>query len=354
MMQNSSDSNSEWLFIVPISGLKLTGTISNELKVGNVIFVSKSRLPRIRKRLGIQIPISKLGNIGVNTPKRYKISLRDFFEFSQTYAVLNFTGVPKEKYFDNIRLIEDAIDLITFSSLGFSTRRFHYKIQIKNSEYSLRNKTLLIDKKNLRLILGSKSLHPLPLELNERWKEFHNNFYYHKLLAIINREVEINSKWRNLLISVAKMIGKSLNSHDIPESFLKNIIALEMLLVNQSEKIEDKIIERTRYLLDWYEKWETNQIETRISEMYKKRCDYVHDGKFKEITKEDLIFTDDLLFNIYNNLLKNINKISSKGKLIEFSDKYKCEKQLGIESKYQFGKFQYLNKVYEKSDLDII
>ena len=98
MSKNISDLKSEWLFIVPISGLKLTDSVHNELKVGNTIFVSKNKLARIRKRLGIQVPISKLNNIGIDAPKTY---VTEFFKSSQTYAVLHFNGIPKEKYFEN-------------------------------------------------------------------------------------------------------------------------------------------------------------------------------------------------------------------------------------------------------------
>jgi hypothetical protein len=349
--KNKADFDSNWIIIAPISGLWLSEAIQNELKVGNVIFVTKNKLPRIRKRLGIKKPVSKLSEIGLNNQNSIKESLNDFFKYSKTYAVLNFSGTPKENQNKNIRLIEEAINIISFSNLGYSTRKFNSKIHIKNSKYVLNNKTLVIDKKQLRLRLGNKSIHPIPLELNERWKNFHGKFYFHKLLKLVNGEIKIKSKWKKTLISVAKLVGKSLNSHDIPESFLKNVIALEMLLVNQNEKIEEKIIERSRYLLEWCDEWEEKDIETKIKEMYKKRCDYVHDGKYDDIRKEDLIFTDDLIFNIYNNLLKNTDKIISKGKLIEFSYKYMCEKELNLKSKFQFGKFQYMSKTYEKSDL---
>jgi hypothetical protein len=171
------------------------------------------------------------------------------------------------------------------------------------------------------------------------------------LIDIINDKEKIKSKWKNLLTSVARMVGKGLNSHDIPESFLKNVIALEMLLVNQSERIEDKLIERSGYFLDWSEHWVQDDIENRIRQVYGKRCKYVHDGEVQGITKQDLIFTDDLLFNIFNNILRNIDKIQSKGDLIEFSEKYKCEKKLQIKSKFQFPRFQYVRKKYERSDV---
>jgi hypothetical protein len=342
--------NENQLFITPISGLELTDIVKNELKIENVFFVSKDKLPRIRKRLGLQIPISKL-----ETKKSFlKELLIDFFKKSETYAVLNFTGDKKEKYSENIRIIEDAISLISFSNLGYSTRKFNNKIYIKKSESLISNKSVVINKSNSEFSIGGKSLHPLPFQVNNNWKSFHQKFFYQKFLKIINGEKKINRKWRNLLISAARIVGKSLNSHDIPESFLKNIIALEMLLVDQNEKIKDKLIERSAYFLDWSENWENDNIEERIIGIYKKRCDYVHDGRYSDITKEDLIFSDELIFNVFNNLINYIDKISSKAKLIEFSDNYQCEKKLGLNSKFQFGKFKYVKTIYKQIDFNEI
>lgn len=61
---------------------------------------------------------------------------------------------------------------------------------------------------------------------------------------------------------------------------------------------------------------------------------------------------DDLLFNLLNNVGQNIDIISSKEKLIDYSNKYHCEKQLGIKSSYQFGCFQYMRTVYDKEDFE--
>ncbi len=344
-MTEKKDLKSEWLFVAPISGLELTDSTKSEFKVGNVIFVTKKKLPKIRKKLGIPVRISELSKFGK------KENVTDFFTYSSTYAVCSFTGTPDEKRTENIRIIEDAINLISFSNLGYSRRKFQSKIEIKRSKGFMHFRTIALDKINKRYSLNFRTLHAMPIVLNENWLSFHKSFFYLKLLSIINGEHKINTKWKNLLISVAKLVGKSLNSHDIPEAFLQNVIALEMLLVSQGEKIEEKLLERSRYFLDWSEDWKNDRIEDKIKIIYKKRCDYVHDGKTQDITKDDLIFTDDLIFNLINNILNHIEKISSKGQLIEFSEKYLAEKKLGLESNYQFGKFQFVRKTYDTVEL---
>jgi hypothetical protein len=356
MEVNIKDSRSEWLYVTPIGGLELTSAIKNEIKVGNVIFVSRDKLPRIRKRLGFPIPISKLDNIGHSGNRKFQKEInKDFFDYSKTFAVLHFSGDPKENEPDNLRKIEKAINLVSFSMLGFTTRKFDYKIEIKSFEKVPNNRVLTVDKNNSSYSLNFKRLHPLEFILNEDWKSFHEHFHYFNFLDLVNKNNKISPKWKNTLISAGNLIGKGLNSHDIHDSFLKNVIALEMLLTNQGEKIAEKLIERSGYLLDWNKEWIKNDFPQKIKEVYNKRCNYVHDGKTDQISKEDLIFTDDLVFNIYNCIIKNLDRVSSKKYLIEFSVKYQCEKKLKIQSsKYQLGKFQFMRKRYKAEEYSLL
>ena len=41
-----------WVFAVPISGLKLSKEINEEVTINKITFTTNNKLPRIRKRLG--------------------------------------------------------------------------------------------------------------------------------------------------------------------------------------------------------------------------------------------------------------------------------------------------------------
>ncbi len=336
---------------MPIRGLQLTKAVNNEFKIGNVIFVSKDKLPRIRKRLGFPIVVSELHQIVSKKPKIFSEQIKEFFEYSETYAITHFSGVPKNEEIENIRRIEKALNYLSFSKLGFSKRSFQDRIEIKSSDKVLHHRTVNLNKGRAIYTYGSRSLDPFYLILDKNWKEFHKTKFYFEFIKIINQEIKLNSKWKTTLVSIGNLAGKSRNSHDIPESFLRNIIAMEMLLTTQNDKILNKLVERAGYLLDWTEEWQKNDLAGRIEKMYVKRNNYVHDGKADMITDDDLIFTDDLLFNLLNAVVRNLNKVTSKQILIDFSDKYQCEKMLGLKSEYQFWKFEYLRKKYNKGDL---
>ena len=344
---------SDWLYIAPIRGLWLTPYVQNEIKIDNVLFVSKEKLPRIRKRLGFPTVISDLENIAKDNPRSFKESINKFFSDSITFAVVHFTGTPEENRTANIRKIENAINLLVFSNLGFNTRKFNSLVEIKSSEKILHTREMLINKNKKQFSLNLNAKGPVPLELNEQWHDFHKSFFYLKLLRLISNS-KANTKWVKTLKSVAIIIGKSLNTHDVPDAFLGNIIAMEMLLTTKNDKITKKLVERTEFLIGWNEEWENQKIYSRIENLYKKRCNYVHDGITDNISIDDLIFTDDLLFNIINNLVRGIKHINSKQRLIDYSDLYQCEKKLALKrkSKFQLGSFQYMRKTYEDKDLN--
>ncbi len=153
-------SKSDWLYIAPIRGLWLTSVIKNEIEIENVLFVSKEKLPRIRKKLGIPTVISELQNIGLNNPESFKEDINKFFSESRTFAVVHFSGTPEENRNANIRRIETAINILVFSNLGFNTRKFNSQVEIKSSQKNLHTREIVIDKNQKRFSLN---LNGLPL-----------------------------------------------------------------------------------------------------------------------------------------------------------------------------------------------
>ena len=132
------------------------------------------------------------------------------------------------------------------------------------------------------------------------------------------------------------------------------MIALEILLTEQGDRYTKILPERVEAFLGWIGFWEQNNFGERIKEVYRLRCGYVHDGKIEGITKKDLLFTDDLLFNIMFNLCNLSSLFESKKSIIEFSEKVKAEHILGIISKVRSKKLTFVSRSYNKKDYDEI
>ncbi|HUX55140.1 MAG TPA: hypothetical protein VMV56_12045 [Williamwhitmania sp.] len=350
-MTQLTDKDGEWIFIIPIEGLRLTKEVNEEFVVNRVTFVTREKLPRIRKRLGLPATLSDLTEIISQNDNGFKQIFKDFFQSSKTFAVLPYRGKPKEKQKDCIRIVREELNILSLSQLGWLRRNFNNRIEIKTSDKALIYSTIDINKRHKEFTHGVKTIfNPAPFILDKKWISFHKKFFFFELLKIIGGVSMVSIKWRTILHRAAVMIGQSQNSNDLPFCLLWNVIALEMLLTKEGEKISDKLVSRCEYFLGWNEEWASEKYDFRIRNVYKKRCNFVHNGDIKLIEIQDLLFTDDLIFNILNNIVRYKNKIQDIKDIVGFSEKYEAEKLLNQKSKYQFGKFKLMKKHYSEND----
>jgi Apea-like HEPN len=130
------------------------------------------------------------------------------------------------------------------------------------------------------------------------------------------------------------------NSNDLEDAFLWNMIALEILLTNSDDrKFLDILPKRIEAFFGWYTNWKTDEFEKKIGEIYGKRCCLVHRAKGEDITTEDLLFTDSLLFNLLLNITSFPKIFCTQNNLIDFSRKLEAQKVLGIRRKPMGLKF---------------
>jgi hypothetical protein len=242
-MANLTDKFDDWIFIIPIRGLVLTKDINEEFKVNRVTFVTKQKLPRIRKRLGLPATLSDLTEIISQNDKDFKKTVKEFLKSSTTFAVLPYKGKPKEKQKDCIRIVNEELNILSLSQLGWSTRKFNNRIEIKTSEKKLIYKTLDINKHHKEFTHGLKTtFNPVPLILDKKWISFHKRFFFFELIKIIKGESTVSKKWRTILHRASAMIGQSQNSNDLTFCLLWNVISMEMLLTREADKISDKLV----------------------------------------------------------------------------------------------------------------
>lgn len=67
------------------------------------------------------------------------------------------------------------------------------------------------------------------------------------------------------------------------------ITALEMLFLNEEQGKKERLSKRCACFISEQES-DITQIYTRLKEVYRKRCDFVHDGEIANITTEDILF----------------------------------------------------------------
>ena len=334
----------EWVFIVPISGVKLTESVNNEFKINRVLLVSKEKLPRIRSRLGLPTPVSQMHS-------RYK----EYFSSSDTFAVVRQSGELKNTKNYCRKLVQDELSILSLSKVGYERRRFGSYPSIRGEPTKGMVSDFLIDVNDSRVSLGSKIVgHHNTLVMSGLWKGYQKNNFFLKYLKIIRGETNIESGWKNDLERAGILIGQSQCSSDLAQSFLWNMIALEMLLTRQGDKYLDVLPKRIEAFLGWVGFWEYENYEEKIKSAYKKRCALVHNGKRELIAVEDLLFTDDLLLNLLINLIQHIKIFKSKDDVIDFSNKVEAEHLLGVTPRVRPKSLQFSSRHYTEDDyLDV-
>jgi hypothetical protein len=328
----------KWFFIAPIGNLVLNEAVENEFRIDRVLLVAKKKLPRIRKRLGINKRIVEL---------KISTSYTEFFECAEAYAIVNYNGKLADARRECLQLVKDEISILSVSQLGYSKRRSTGYINILGEHLSGRIRYFCLNKDDPSHFLDNRlTKSPTSFRLDGTWKRFQSRILFFNLLKILRRKIPVADAWRKDLRKAAILIGQSRNSNDVPTAFLWNMIALELLLTRSNESYLSSLPKRVEAFLGWV----SPDFKDNIPEIYAKRCSLVHAGERECISIEDLLFTDDLLVNLLMNLVKYPKLFGSKEKIIEFAVKVEAEQILGVKSKIRPKGLRFLSSTYTEKD----
>lgn len=238
-----------WLFVAPVSGLELSDAIGNEITIHKVTFVSKEKLPRIRKRLGFPMTIADLRKGG-------KQVFESLFNDTKTFAICQLGGVGAEKEREFVRIVRDEINILSLSQLGYGRRRSNASISLAHSKQSGSLMYFMIHSTNKTGVLAHKvSGKFMRLLLDENWKQHQKFSYFYELLKLIKGEFSVSDGWRRDIFNAALLAGQSQSSIDLPQAFLWNMIAIETLLTHQGDSYSSALPKRVEAFIGWSTDW---------------------------------------------------------------------------------------------------
>ncbi|QIN30662.1 HEPN domain-containing protein [Legionella longbeachae] len=309
------------IYIAPIKKLKLTSAIYNELIVGNITFISINKLKRnIKKKFKFPSTFYQLQKI-----------TGDFNKFD-TFAIATYYKYNQSQHDLFIQEVNDALDILALSQLIFGSRERNAVLSFSNERFINDISFLTTNGENILhefLIIDPQN----DLILDHNWKNFQSFSFFSELLSLIkNKKSKVQKKWRERIILAAKLAGKSQRSRNKWLSFLLNMISLEYLLTADGDKFLEQLPKRVEAFIGWSDNWQIQELHSKVSALYKKRCDIVHRGDF-EISEEELLLSDYFIFNILQNIIKHIKIFETQKDLILFSEKVQAEKTLGVTSK---------------------
>ena len=334
-----------WVMCVPISNLSIEKDgLAQEHQVDRVTFIGAAKLPYKRKKLGIPMRISTIQN-------KYKTIVDDMLKTNNTYAIIRFNGCIEDEETKILARIREELSILSLSQIGYAKRRSNFAPSIAR-EHSVGITEYFVVNSNDSSLMSSLRLRGKvgPLVLNRRWKHFQQKAFYFNLLKIIRGEIGVARQWKEDLRNAAIMAGQSQRIIDLPQAFLWNMIALELLLTQQKDKYAKELPKRAEAMLGWVNYWRDDDYEIKINDLYQKRCELVHGGVRENILIDDLLFSDDLLLNLFINIVGHIDIFRSKKELIGFSEKVHAEHILGVQPKVRPKSFKYFKREYTEFD----
>lgn len=336
----------QWVFLAPVKRLILTDATDNEITIDRVTFVGPGKLPRIRSRLGFKKQISHFKSCQSGT-------LDHLFNEGTAFATARFTGQGNSQLVKFLNHAHEELALLALSQLGIRKRR--------NNSCPALSEEVPISRRALLMVNTSNESWYAPHELvgrftdlvlDERWRENQKNGFFFELLKIIRGTIKVGSGWRNDLRNAAIIAGHSQSSADLPQAFLWNMIAIELLLTKQGDSYSDSLPERAEAFIGWTSNWKLQNFEQVIQNLYSKRCQLVHRGNRACIAIRDVLFSDVILHNILTNIVKHSDLFKTKDDIVLFSEKIRAERLLGIKPRTRPKTLKFAMPVYDQNDFE--
>lgn len=314
-----------WIHIIPISRLIVSNEIGGNICINDVIFVNKNNLIRSRKKYKLPYTISEL-------KKKLRFTT-EFFDHD-TFAIWIHGKHNEDTEKKFLRSVRRALNFLEISQLIYGRREQNSVVCI-SSEKNIGGIDYLAINSSKKFKYSSQTIdNPIPLKLDKHWRKFQRFSFFYDLLEITNHKNKLISEaWKDNIINAVVLAADSQATQNHAYAFLFNMIAIETLLAEPSDTYSKELPKRIEAFIGWSNNWKINDLESKIKDLYSKRCKLVHAGELHLISINDVILSDYFLFNIFHNILKHIDLFNSKDQLVKFSNKVQAEKLLGIKGK---------------------
>lgn len=345
-----------WLFVTPVRNLVIDKSLRRRLVIGRVEFIRPDRLAYMRRRFRIAYRVSQL--------RRNDPYLDKLVKGEEALAVLHVRLKEGQDFKDAAQkcfsVVKNATALLSLSRCGYSRRRHRQIFGIDVQSARAWQSYVFLEKGTAPTSLG-----PLPLcggrlegsytpfFLDKLWLDFHSKHgFLFSLLDILYgiQKKAVSSGWRERLERAALFAGRGWQTLDPVQAFLYNIFALETLLLESGGKTED-LAKRVEAFLGWAGFWGQDEGFTKkVEDMHKVRHQIVHQADTSKFTLDHLLFSDDLVFNLFLNLVKHVRLFKTQEDVIDFCRKVEAERILGLKSSVRPRGFRAMAPRYTDRD----
>jgi hypothetical protein len=302
----------DWLFLVPIENLIISDEppIGGTWHVGPVRFLSKAAAAEL------------IAGSPQTKSKSFDLLAKDLSAFT-AFGAITMRGdgdALRPQVFSDIRrachflaattsFYAGRRDTVTgFAPAGYPmhTRRNVYSLDVNSHAHAAH---------------WSHSGPTRPFEVNAHWHTFCDALGLLSMFQIHN-DAAIDPAWRRQIIDGTAMLGRSINSLELTEAFIHDIVGLETLLTRPRERSGTVLARRLKGLVGWAAPARIPDYETEIADLHQIRCDIVHDADYSRLTPESLLKADFYLEMAILNIVQNPRFFTSKSLLASKLDQW--------------------------------
>lgn len=332
---------------VEVPNLLIDSVFNQEFRVERVTFVSGNKIRKNRKLYGITKTIADI-------EKRFGDRPKTIIKPDATYAHIWTKKSYRDDLSEEYLLINDAIYVLASSNFGITTSREPSLLGRHDSKLGATDSSAMFSYQKHGWNVGWSRKGPVDVyRLNQDIK---NNTWMHfflKAVKVLNRELVVSVNWRKKIRRAVVLAGRSQYEPTLEDAFLRNMVAIEVLLSNRGDSFPEVLVNRIDALFWWLSESHGVSWKGIIAPMYKCRCEIVHDGGAKEFKPEYLLNSEMVLRNLLNAICSRTRIIKSKNDLLQLTEKVAAKKTLGmaiteIPSTFTFVRMHYTQEQLEK------
>jgi len=235
---------SAWSLLVKVPNLLISADIGGEFRIECVTFIAGRKIPRIRKRLGFGQRISKWSR---------RLGRDPLFEPDASYAHIEASSRAESDLSHEYRRLNEAIYILASSLFDRTTKREGPPFGRLDAKHPQTGEEIMFERGGSKWKTRWSSLGQVsPYVLNKDWQRYLSHHFFPALVHLLNADnSDIEWRWRWNIRRAAILAGQSLFSPRLEDAFLRNMVALEVLLSHRGDRFPDALVDRVHAVFGW-------------------------------------------------------------------------------------------------------
>jgi hypothetical protein len=184
-------------------------------------------------------------------------------------------------------------------------------------------------------VSSGKNDNPLPFSINKSNLKKMRSLGLKKINNLLKEDKR--NDFQNMILNSLKLFGEAVSDLNYSHRFVKFTTILEFLLIKRDESISHNLAERLSFLMR-RKSQERQEYYNYIKELYKIRCDVVHNAK-NNVTKEECEDIQSVVNNLLILLVNIHNKYADRNKFLDKIKEVKFGKKFTFQKKQIYVRY---------------